>query len=107
MEATASTRSASTWKVSSQYSADEITAVLDDYPDLEVAVYAAPTHTVIGGPEPQVDAIVARAEAEALIMAARVHAGWIEAPAESEEQADGEAEGEDAEGEAEPAEQQA
>ena len=50
---------------------------------------------------------VSRAEAEALIMAARVHAGWIEAPTESEEQADGEAEGEDAEGEAEPAEQQA
>jgi len=50
---------------------------------------------------------VSRAEAEALIMAARVHAGWIEAPTESEEQADGEAEDEGAEGEAEPAEQQA
>ena len=47
-----------------EYSADDITAVLGDYPDLEICVYAAPTHTVIGGPEPQVDAIVARAEAE-------------------------------------------
>jgi len=47
-----------------EYSAEDITAVLTDYPDLEICVYAAPTHTVIGGPEPQVDAIVARAEAE-------------------------------------------
>ncbi|MEZ5212327.1 polyketide synthase Pks13 [Gordonia sp. (in: high G+C Gram-positive bacteria)] len=47
-----------------EYSADDINGVLADYPDLEICVYAAPTHTVIGGPEPQVDAIVARAEAE-------------------------------------------
>ncbi|MBT0567576.1 polyketide synthase Pks13 [Williamsia sp. CHRR-6] len=47
-----------------EYSADDITEVLTDYPDLEICVYAAPTHTVIGGPEAQVDAIVARAEAE-------------------------------------------
>uniref|UniRef100_UPI003D8B35C1 polyketide synthase Pks13 n=1 Tax=Gordonia sp. B7-2 TaxID=3420932 RepID=UPI003D8B35C1 len=47
-----------------EYSADDIEGVLVDYPDLEICVYAAPTHTVIGGPEPQVDAIVARAEAE-------------------------------------------
>ncbi|WP_374693853.1 polyketide synthase Pks13 [Gordonia rubripertincta] len=47
-----------------EYSADDITDVLVDYPDLEICVYAAPTHTVIGGPEPQVDAIVARAESE-------------------------------------------
>ncbi|GAC50539.1 polyketide synthase Pks13 [Gordonia aichiensis] len=47
-----------------EYSADDINDVLVDYPDLEICVYAAPTHTVIGGPEPQVDAIVARAEAE-------------------------------------------
>ncbi|MGW0039608.1 polyketide synthase Pks13 [Gordonia sp. NPDC003376] len=47
-----------------EYSATDITDVLADYPDLEICVYAAPTHTVIGGPEPQVDAIVARAEAE-------------------------------------------
>ena len=52
---------------------------------------------------------VSRAEAEALIMTARVHAGWIEAPAEPEEAAEGEEDGE-AEGEAvahEPAEHQA
>ena len=47
-----------------EYSADDITGVLEDFPDLEICVYAAPTHTVIGGPEAQVDAIVARAEAE-------------------------------------------
>ncbi len=47
-----------------EYSAEDINDVLGDYPDLEICVYAAPTHTVIGGPEPQVDAIVARAEAE-------------------------------------------
>ncbi|NED68398.1 type I polyketide synthase, partial [Streptomyces sp. SID10244] len=47
-----------------EYSAEDISDVLVDYPDLEICVYAAPTHTVIGGPEPQVDAIVARAEGE-------------------------------------------
>ncbi|MFC0316216.1 polyketide synthase Pks13 [Gordonia phosphorivorans] len=47
-----------------EYSAEDINDVLVDFPDLEICVYAAPTHTVIGGPEPQVDAIVARAEAE-------------------------------------------
>ncbi|MCD2146920.1 polyketide synthase Pks13 [Gordonia paraffinivorans] len=47
-----------------EYSAEDINDVLVDYPDLEICVYAAPTHTVIGGPEAQVDAIVARAEAE-------------------------------------------
>ncbi len=47
-----------------EYSADDINDVLVDFPDLEICVYAAPTHTVIGGPGPQVDAIVARAEAE-------------------------------------------
>ena len=47
-----------------EYSADDITDVLVDYPDLEICVYAAPTHTVIGGPESQVDAIVERAEKE-------------------------------------------
>ncbi|MEO9329222.1 polyketide synthase Pks13 [Gordonia aurantiaca] len=46
------------------YSAEDINEVLVDYPDLEICVYAAPTHTVIGGPEAQVDAIVARAESE-------------------------------------------
>ncbi|WP_282706446.1 polyketide synthase Pks13 [Rhodococcus pyridinivorans] len=47
-----------------EYSAAEITDVLPDFPQLEVCVYAAPTHTVIGGPQEQVNAIVTRAEAE-------------------------------------------
>ncbi|MFW0786237.1 polyketide synthase Pks13 [Gordonia sp. CPCC 206044] len=47
-----------------EYSAEDINDVLVDYPDLEICVYAAPTHTVIGGPESQVDAIVERAEKE-------------------------------------------
>ena len=47
-----------------EYTAAEIEAVLGDFPHLEVCVYAAPTHTVIGGPQPEVEAIVARAEAE-------------------------------------------
>ena len=47
-----------------EYSSEEITGVLGDFPNLEVAVYAAPTHTVIGGPEAEVNAIVAHAEAQ-------------------------------------------
>ncbi|MGE5695879.1 MAG: polyketide synthase Pks13 [Candidatus Sericytochromatia bacterium] len=47
-----------------EYSADEITNVFSDFPDLEVCVYAAPTQTVIGGPPEQVDAIIERAEKE-------------------------------------------
>ena len=47
-----------------EYSADEIDTVFADFKDLEVCVYAAPTQTVIGGPPEQVDAIIARAEAE-------------------------------------------
>ena len=47
-----------------EYSADDINDVLVDYPDLEICVYAAPNHTVIGGPTAQVEAIVARAESE-------------------------------------------
>jgi polyketide synthase 13 len=47
-----------------EYSAEEIKTVFSDYPDLEVCVYAAPNQTVIGGPPDQVDAIIARAEAE-------------------------------------------
>jgi polyketide synthase 13 len=47
-----------------EYSADEIETVFSDFKDLEVCVYAAPTQTVIGGPPEQVDAIIARAEAE-------------------------------------------
>ena len=47
-----------------EYSADEIKTVFSDFPDLEVCVYAAPSQTVIGGPPEQIDAIIARAEAE-------------------------------------------
>ncbi|GFG87120.1 polyketide synthase Pks13 [Mycolicibacter algericus] len=47
-----------------EYSAEEIKTVFADFPDLEVCVYAAPSQTVIGGPPEQVDAIIARAEAE-------------------------------------------
>ncbi|HEX7323504.1 MAG TPA: acyltransferase domain-containing protein, partial [Mycobacterium sp.] len=47
-----------------EYSAEEIKEVFADYPDLEVCVYAAPGQTVIGGPPEQVDAIIARCEAE-------------------------------------------
>ena len=47
-----------------EYSADEIETVFSDFDGLEVCVYAAPTQTVIGGPPDQVDAIIARAEAE-------------------------------------------
>jgi polyketide synthase 13 len=47
-----------------EYSADELKTVFVDFPDLEVCVYAAPSQTVIGGPPAQIDAIVARCEAE-------------------------------------------
>lgn len=47
-----------------EYSADELKSVFADFPDLEVCVYAAPSQTVIGGPPEQIDAIVARCEAE-------------------------------------------
>ncbi len=45
-----------------EYSAGEIHDALSEFPDLEVCVYAAPNQTVIGGPEPQVQAMVARCE---------------------------------------------
>ncbi|MGW0180384.1 polyketide synthase Pks13 [Nocardia sp. NPDC003345] len=45
-----------------ELSADDVAAMLPDYPDIEVAVYAAPTNTVIGGPVDQVAAIVAKVE---------------------------------------------
>ncbi len=47
-----------------EYSADELKTVFADFPGLEVCVYAAPSQTVIGGPPDQIDAIVARCEAE-------------------------------------------
>ncbi|MGW4768772.1 polyketide synthase Pks13 [Nocardia sp. NPDC004278] len=45
-----------------ELSATDIEAMLVDYPDVECAVYAAPTNTVIGGPQDQVAAIVAKVE---------------------------------------------
>lgn len=45
-----------------ELSADDIAAMLVDYPDVEVGVYAAPTNTVIGGPVDQVAAIVKKVE---------------------------------------------
>lgn len=47
-----------------EYSADEVEALLPTYPKLEVCVYAAPTHTVIGGPQADIEAIVAHAEGQ-------------------------------------------
>ncbi|MCM6776847.1 polyketide synthase Pks13 [Nocardia sp. CDC159] len=47
-----------------EYSAEDIEKVIADYPSLEVAVYAAPTNTVIGGLPDEVQAVVARAESE-------------------------------------------
>ncbi|WP_067648459.1 polyketide synthase Pks13 [Nocardia harenae] len=45
-----------------ELSADDVAELLHDYPDVEVAVYAAPTNTVVGGPQAQVAAIVAKVE---------------------------------------------
>jgi len=47
-----------------EYSADELKTVFADFPGLEVCVYAAPSQTVIGGPPAEIDAIIARCEAE-------------------------------------------
>ncbi|MFI5778568.1 polyketide synthase Pks13 [Nocardia sp. NPDC051570] len=47
-----------------EYSAEDIERVIAAYPSLEVAVYAAPTNVVIGGLPDEVQAVVARAEAE-------------------------------------------
>lgn len=47
-----------------EYSAEDIENLKSEFPDIEVAIYAAPTNTVIGGVPDQVQAIVARAEAE-------------------------------------------
>ncbi|UGT59403.1 polyketide synthase Pks13 [Nocardia asteroides] len=45
-----------------ELSAADVADLLRDYPDVEVAVYAAPTNTVVGGPQAQVAAIVAKVE---------------------------------------------
>ncbi|GAB2650839.1 polyketide synthase Pks13 [Nocardia goodfellowii] len=45
-----------------ELSAEDVEAMLPDFPDIELAVFAAPTNTVIGGPPDQVHAIVAKVE---------------------------------------------
>lgn len=47
-----------------EFSADELAAMRTDYPGIEICVYAAPTQTVIGGPDAEVRAIVEKAEAQ-------------------------------------------
>ncbi|MFD4443269.1 polyketide synthase Pks13 [Nocardia sp. NPDC058519] len=46
-----------------ELSAHDVALLLPKYPDVECAVYAAPTNTVIGGPRDQVEQIVAEVEA--------------------------------------------
>ncbi|WP_020111802.1 polyketide synthase Pks13 [Rhodococcus sp. 114MFTsu3.1] len=46
-----------------EYTADEVTALTDQFPDVEPCVYAAPTHTTVGGPRAQVEELVTVAEA--------------------------------------------
>ncbi|MGW5920536.1 polyketide synthase Pks13 [Nocardia fluminea] len=46
-----------------ELSAHDVALLLPEYPDVECAVYAAPTNTVIGGPREQVEQIVAEVEA--------------------------------------------
>ncbi|MFD6398828.1 polyketide synthase Pks13 [Nocardia sp. NPDC060249] len=46
-----------------ELSAHDVAQLLPKYPDVECAVYAAPTNTVIGGPRDQVEQIVAEVEA--------------------------------------------
>ncbi|KXP12243.1 polyketide synthase [Tsukamurella pulmonis] len=50
-----------------EYSADDIETVLGDYEGLEICVYAAPTHTVLGGPGKVIDKIVEETEAKGLM----------------------------------------
>ncbi|MEV6274637.1 polyketide synthase Pks13 [Nocardia sp. NPDC051832] len=45
-----------------ELSAEDVEAMLPDFPEIELAVFAAPTNTVIGGPPDQVHAIVAKVE---------------------------------------------
>ncbi|NIL78569.1 hypothetical protein RhoFasB10_04747 [Rhodococcus sp. B10] len=46
-----------------EYTPDEVTQLTDQFPDVEPCVYAAPTHTTVGGPREQVEQLVAQAEA--------------------------------------------
>ncbi|GEM29397.1 hypothetical protein NN3_04040 [Nocardia neocaledoniensis NBRC 108232] len=45
-----------------ELSAHDVAQLLERFPDVECAVYAAPTNTVIGGPREQVEQIVAEVE---------------------------------------------
>ena len=47
-----------------EYSAAEVTALADQYPGVEPSVYAAPTHTTVGGPRDAVQKLVDRAVSE-------------------------------------------
>ncbi|ERG69383.1 polyketide synthase Pks13 [Segniliparus rugosus] len=46
-----------------EYTADEIKAAVAEFPEVEICVYAAPSHTVVGGPTEQIEALVAKSEA--------------------------------------------
>ncbi|WP_066913549.1 polyketide synthase Pks13 [Millisia brevis] len=47
-----------------EYSAAEVTALAEQYPGVEPSVYAAPTHTTVGGPRDAVQKLVDRAVSE-------------------------------------------
>lgn len=47
-----------------EYTADEVAALTDRFPGVEASVYAAPTHTTVGGPRDSVQRLVDHAVAE-------------------------------------------
>lgn len=46
-----------------EYTPDEVKTLTDQFPNVEPCVYAAPTHTTVGGPRAEVEALVDMAEA--------------------------------------------
>ncbi|OZD91096.1 polyketide synthase [Rhodococcus sp. 05-2256-B2] len=46
-----------------EYTPDEVKTLTDQFPNVEPCVYAAPTHTTVGGPRAEVEALVEKAEA--------------------------------------------
>lgn len=46
-----------------EYTPDEVKTLTDQFPNVEPCVYAAPTHTTVGGPRAEVEALVEMAEA--------------------------------------------
>ncbi|CCQ14404.1 Polyketide synthase Pks13 [Rhodococcus sp. AW25M09] len=46
-----------------EYTPDEVKTLTDQFPHVEPCVYAAPTHTTVGGPRAEVEALVEMAEA--------------------------------------------